>query len=81
MATDNVSDVSKGTKFSLTTPLSSIDPELYGMLLDEKKRQRESIILIASENYVNLIYYVIFIMMSFFNWSASKFLQVDIYSI
>lgn len=40
------------TKFSLNTPLSTIDPELYGMLRDEKKRQRESIILIASENYV-----------------------------
>lgn len=39
-------------KFSLNTPLSTIDPELYGMLRDEKKRQRESIILIASENYV-----------------------------
>ena len=55
MATDHVSDyISKGTKFTLTTPISAIDPELYGMLRDEKKRQRESIILIASENYVNL---------------------------
>ena len=61
MATDHVSDdISKGTKFTLTTPLSSIDPELYGMLRDEKKRQRESILLIASENYVSL--YTLFIL-------------------
>jgi glycine hydroxymethyltransferase len=38
---------------SQTMPLSEHDPELYGLILAEKDRQRSGLELIASENFTS----------------------------
>jgi glycine hydroxymethyltransferase len=38
---------------ALNEPLSTTDPELYALIEQEKKRQKESLVLIASENFTS----------------------------
>jgi glycine hydroxymethyltransferase len=38
----------------LTGPLKTIDPELYDIIENEKRRQRDSLVLIPSENFTSL---------------------------
>ncbi len=43
----------KGEMRPVDRPLQEVDPELWGAIEDEKRRQRDKIELIASENYVS----------------------------
>lgn len=45
---------SRRTSSILTKPLKELDPELYGMIQGEKARQRDSLVLIPSENFTSL---------------------------
>ena len=39
------------SKWNLNDPLQSVDPEIYGLIKDEKDRQRKGLEMIASENF------------------------------
>ena len=38
---------------SLNTPLAQSDPEIFNLIEHEKRRQRDSLVLIASENFAS----------------------------
>ena len=48
----HASDISKDLQLT-ASPLQESDPQLYKIIENEKKRQRESIVLIPSENYTS----------------------------
>lgn len=48
-----ITSETKGWAVALNEPLSKTDPELYGLIEQEKKRQKESLVLIASENFTS----------------------------
>jgi len=50
MISNGISDAS----WSLNTPLSKSDPEVYDIIVSEKKRQRGGLEMIASENFTSL---------------------------
>ena len=45
---------SLGFANALNKRLQETDPEVYGIIEDEKKRQKDSLVLIASENFTSL---------------------------
>lgn len=45
--------LSENHKQLLEDPLKSLDPQVYGIMQDEIQRQKESIVLIASENFTS----------------------------
>ena len=39
------------SQWNLNDPLKSVDPEVYGLIREEKDRQKEGLEMIASENF------------------------------
>jgi len=42
------------SNWTMNTPLAKSDPEVYNIILNEKKRQRGGLEMIASENFTSL---------------------------
>ena len=49
----SLTDETKRWAKALNEPLSTSDPEIYKIIEDEKIRQKESLVLIASENFTS----------------------------
>ncbi len=45
----------------LTSHLKEIDPEMHKIIVNEAKRQRESIVLIPSENFTSQVRFISFL--------------------
>jgi glycine hydroxymethyltransferase len=48
-----ITDETRGWAKALNEPLVNSDPDLYKIIEQEKVRQRESLVLIASENFTS----------------------------
>jgi len=44
----------KNESWNLNDPLKSVDPEVYALIVEEKKRQKKGLEMIASENFTSL---------------------------
>ena len=51
VVTNGTEDVSSPSNYSLSRPLSEVDPEIYEIIKKEKQRQIRGLEMIASENF------------------------------
>ena len=50
---NGVNGSQNGEAWTLQTPLKTLDPEIYGLIREEKERQRKGLEMIASENFTS----------------------------